>query len=98
MKNAFRLGTLALVGCTCGLLSAAELTGANAEVVVAPGAPPTTRFAAAEMTNYLSRVLGHAIPVVTAPTEAATQSSSVRTRGAAPPGSIPRRFPAIPTA
>ena len=69
MRNSFRLGTILLTCCAGGLLSAAELTGANAEVVVAPDAPPATRFAAAEMTNYLSRVLGHAIPVVTAPTK-----------------------------
>ena len=69
MKDAFRLGAILLTCCAGGLLSAAELTGANAEVVVAPDAPPATRFAAAEMTNYLSRVLGHAIPVVPAPTE-----------------------------
>ena len=69
MKNSFRLGGLILVACCGSLLSAAELAGSNAEVVVAPDAPPATRFAAAEMTNYLSRVLGHAIPLVPAPTE-----------------------------
>ena len=69
MKDAFRLGAI-LLTCSAGsLLPAAELTGANAEVVVAPDAPPTVRFAAAEMTNYLSRVLGHAIPIIPAPTE-----------------------------
>ena len=51
MKDAFRLGAILLTCCAGSLLSAAELTGANAEVVVAPDAPPATRFAAAEMTN-----------------------------------------------
>ena len=69
MKNAFRLGAILLTSCACGLLSAAEITGANAEVVVAPDAPPATRFAAAEMTNYLSRVLGRAFLLDTAPTK-----------------------------
>ena len=69
MKDAFRRGAIILTCCVGSLLSAAELTGANAEVVVAPDAPPATRFAAAEMTNYLARVLGHEIPLVPAPTE-----------------------------
>ena len=69
MKDAFRLGAILLTCCAGSLLPAAELTGANAEVVVAPDAPPATRFAAAEMTNYLSRVLGHAIPIAPTPTE-----------------------------
>ena len=69
MRNSFRLSAILLTCCAGSLLSAAELTGANAEVVVAPDAPPATRFAAAEMTNYLSRVLGRAIPIVPTPTE-----------------------------
>ena len=48
---------------------AVELRGNDTEVAVAPDAPAATRFAAGEMTNYLSRILGHDIPLVTAPTE-----------------------------
>ena len=51
------------------LLPAVEVTGGGTEVAIAPDAPPAVRFAAGEMTNYLSRVFGHAIPLVTAPTE-----------------------------
>ena len=47
MRNSFRLSAILLTCCAGSLLSAAELTGANAEVVVAPDAPPATRFAAA---------------------------------------------------
>ena len=36
-------------------------------VVAAKGAVPTVRFAGAEMTNYLSRVLGTAVPLSSAP-------------------------------
>ena len=37
------------------------------EVVVAPEAKPVVRFAADEATNFLSRVFGRAVPVVSAP-------------------------------
>jgi hypothetical protein len=37
--------------------------------VAAKGAVPTVRFAAAEMTNYLSRVLGAAVPLSAAPVD-----------------------------
>ena len=83
MRNSFRLSAILLTCCAGSLLSAAELTGANAEVVVAPDAPPATRFAAAESRR---------------PPRAATQSSSAQTRGAARPVSVPRHFPATPTA
>ena len=46
-----------------------EVTGTNAEVAIAPDAPPSVRFAASEMTNYLSRILGKCIPLVTSPTD-----------------------------
>jgi hypothetical protein len=44
-----------------------EIQSGDVNVVVAKGAPPTARFAAVEMTNYLSRVLGAAVPVSAAP-------------------------------
>ena len=46
---------------------AATLTAANAEVVVARGMAPAVWFAADELTNFLSRVLGGPIPVVASP-------------------------------
>ena len=44
-----------------------ELTSGGVDVVVAADAPSTTRFAASEMTNFLSRVLGASVPVVHEP-------------------------------
>ena len=45
-----------------------SLSCKNAEVVIAPHAPEAVRFAACEMTNFLSRVFGRPVPVVMAPT------------------------------
>ena len=45
------------------------LTADNAEVVVAPDASPITVFAAEEMTNFLSRVLGGTVPLARAPSD-----------------------------
>ena len=56
---------LLLAGCTS---SEIHLTGDRTEVAVSPDAPSATRFAASLMTNYLSRVLGRDVPVVTVPT------------------------------
>ena len=47
----------------------AVLTPRDAEVVVAPRAAASVRFAGGEMTNYLSRVLGAAVPLADRPTE-----------------------------
>ena len=44
------------------------LSSRTVEVVVEPKAPEVTMFAAEEMTNFLSQVLGAAVPLVTAPT------------------------------
>ena len=44
------------------------LTAENTEVVLPSAPSPVVRFAAIEMTNFLSRVFGHAIPVVREPT------------------------------
>ena len=52
----------------CSGETTAEITAANAEVAIVPDAPPAVRFAASEMTNYLSRILGQCIPLVTSPT------------------------------
>ena len=45
------------------------LSAGNIEVLVAPKAPDVTMFAAEEMTNFLSQVLGAAVPIVKSPTE-----------------------------
>ena len=43
------------------------LTADNAEVVVAADATPVAKFAAAEMTNFLSQAFGRAVPLVAKP-------------------------------
>ena len=48
--------------------SALVLTPGDFDVVVGPGAPKAVEFAAEELTNFLSRALGAAIPVVERPT------------------------------
>lgn len=60
---------IAALFCAGSAAHAVELRGSNTEVVVAPNAPAVTQFAAGEMTNYLSRIFGQAIPLVTDPTE-----------------------------
>ena len=45
------------------------LSSANVEVLVASNAPDVTMFAAEEMTNFLSQVLGAPVPIVKSPTE-----------------------------
>ena len=45
-----------------------ELSPGTTEALIAPGAAPATRFAASELTNFLSRVFGAPVPVVTSPT------------------------------
>ena len=48
---------------------AVTLTPRTTEVVIAKDACPTVRFAAAELTNYLGRIFGAAVPLVNAPTD-----------------------------
>lgn len=57
----------ALAVATCVSAFAATLTKDNLEVVVAADAVPVAKFAAQEMTNFLSRVLGGPIPAREAP-------------------------------
>ena len=57
---------LALTGCAW---AQPRLSAGSFEVVVAPGAPSATRFAAREMTNYLARAFGAPVPLATSPTE-----------------------------
>ncbi|HID22852.1 MAG TPA: hypothetical protein EYP14_10700 [Planctomycetaceae bacterium] len=40
----------------------------NAEIVVAPDAPRTTRLAAAELQKYMAKISGATVPIVTQPT------------------------------
>ena len=61
------------------------LTGTDAEVVVAADDSPVVRFAATEMTNFLSRAFGRAVPLVTAPT-AGRQSILLGRAGASSAG------------
>ena len=51
------------------MVASLALTPKTVEVVVAPDAPRTVRFAAQEATNFLSRVFGSPVAVATAPTE-----------------------------
>ena len=75
-KRTFPLVALALATTLGGVASAlgvdgsrpVELTGENAEVVIAADAPQSVVFAADEATNFLSRVLGRAVPLVRTPT------------------------------
>ena len=45
-------------------LLAVTLAAGSTDVVIEKGAPATVRFAAAEMTNLLSKVFGAAVPIV----------------------------------
>ena len=45
----------------------ASLESGNTDVVIEQNAPPVVKFAAAEATNFLSRVFGAPVPVVNAP-------------------------------
>ena len=49
------------------LASAVVFTPENSEVVISSDAPKTVLFAAEEATNFLSRVFGAPVPIVTAP-------------------------------
>ena len=71
MKFSFRQLKLALCVLAASPVAAfgeIVLTAGKAEVVISPAAPKTVRFAAEEMTNFLSRVFGGEVAVVTAPT------------------------------
>ena len=58
--------------CALGGLAGIEIKAGRTEVVVAPKASPTARFAGEEMTNFLSRVLGADVPLVAKPTNGRT--------------------------
>lgn len=67
---------LLLAGCgvACSLLAAPDVTlsGKDTEVVIPAAASKPLRFAAQEMTNFLSRVFGRRIDLVRCPTEKRT--------------------------
>jgi len=50
-------------------LSAAEITGSNAEIVVSPDAPGSVNYAARELSDFLGKSLGAKIGIVNAPTD-----------------------------
>lgn len=58
------LTSFATAGCSPDKVT---LTAGNAQVVIAPDAPKTVRFAAEEMTNFLAQALGGEISIVTKP-------------------------------
>ena len=69
--------TLSLAACAFGVatvVGGAVLSPGRTEVVVEAGAKPTVGFAADEMANFLSRVLGAPVPVVAAPSGGGTVS------------------------
>ena len=71
MKTRFVLGTGAALCLACGAFSAfgdVVVSAENAEVAISAAASPVVRFAADEMTNFLSRAFGRAVPLVNAPT------------------------------
>ena len=59
---------IACVALAAGCARTVELKPGTTEVVVAPDAPSTVRFAADEMTNLLAKTFGRSVPLVTAPT------------------------------
>ena len=63
-----RIHLIALVALLAVTGRAVELKPGATEVVIAPDAPKTVRFAADEMTNFLAQAFGRAVPLVTAPT------------------------------
>jgi len=65
-KLAFCAGTL-VVSCLSCATRAVTFVPAETEIVVAPDAPKTTRFAAAELQDLLGQRFGVVPPVVTAP-------------------------------
>ena len=62
------LGVTLLVGCGEAKPKVVSLRAGATEVLVGAKATPSTRFAAQELTNFLSRVFAVDVPVVTAPT------------------------------
>ena len=59
----------ALAALSVGCSPAVSLQAGRTEVVVAPAAEPSVRFAAVEATNFLSQAFGVDVPLVDRPTE-----------------------------
>ena len=71
MKTAVLTAALA---CACALsVAGAELSSGKVEVVLAAKPTRVAQFAAEEMTNFLSRVLGADVPIVKTPTAGMAQ-------------------------
>ena len=59
---------VAVALCAFGCFGEVEIRPGTVEVVLSEKPLPVVQFAADELTNFLSRALGKAVPVVTAPT------------------------------
>jgi len=68
------------------------LTGNNCAIVIAPGAPRTVKFAASQMQELLSAVLGAKIPVTTAPAAGKHNIRLGLTPDAAKAGLVPEKL------
>ena len=85
-----------LAAAALGIASSGQsitLRSGGVDVVVDPSAPRTVRFAACEMTNFLSRAFGRPVPIVAAPTAGRVPivlGDCARTRAA---GLNPERLP-----
>ena len=78
------------------VLAALALTAGKTDVVIEKDAPKTVLFAAEEMTNFLSRVHGQAVPIVNEPRAGRTPiilGVNAWTRAAGlDPSALPRDF------
>lgn len=72
LAGALALPLAASVTVSHGRGGAMSVTAQDTEVLVAPNAPSATRFAAQELTNFLSQVFGAAVPLATAPSSSKT--------------------------
>ena len=77
MKRNIIVASLAFTAACTGLGEASSgpvvLKPSATEVLIAPDAPKTVQFAAADLTNHLCRIFGSAVPVVTEPHEGFVQ-------------------------
>ena len=90
MKSAVFILAAALIGCAPDQVA---LQRGRTEVLVAPDAPKTVLFAADEMTNFLSRVFGADVPIVTSPTPGRVSISLGRNEWSRAAGLEPEKLP-----
>lgn len=84
------VSALTLAGEAASML---RIESGRVDVVIAPGAPSTVRFAATEMTNLLSQVLGGSVPLRTAPAEGRTSIFLGTNAWSVAAGAHPERLP-----